>query len=170
MGAMAGATWLAFGAEPWLAFAHWLPMTSQRFLSVGGEIFGKMQSLFSTVRYVGGSETLAWTCQFALNAVVVVALIALWRSRVRYSLKAAGLATGTLLVTPYLFLYDMAVLAVPIALMVRLGLSGGFRVYELPVLALIAALLLMFAVVTAPTGFLASLLVAGLIAGRCGRM
>lgn len=165
--AMVAVTWLAFGAETWLAFAHWLPMTSHRFLSVGGDIFGKMQSLFSAVRYFGGSEQLAWVCQVVLSAIVVVALIWLWRSRARYALKAAGLATGTLLVTPYLFLYDMAVLAVPVALLLRLGLSRGFLAHELPALALAAALLVIYPAVMAPTGLLASLLVAALIARRC---
>ena len=42
-------------------------------------------------------------------------LAVMWRSRISYSLKAAALAVGTLLVTPYLFMYDMMVLAIPVA-------------------------------------------------------
>ena len=58
----------------------------------------------------------------------------MWRSRVPYTLKAAALAAGTLLTTPYLFMYDMMVLAVPVAFLVRIGLKTGFRAYELPAL------------------------------------
>ena len=58
----------------------------------------------------------------------------MWRSRISYSLKAAALATGTLLITPYLFMYDMMVLAIPVAFLVRIGLKTGFRPYELPAL------------------------------------
>jgi arabinofuranan 3-O-arabinosyltransferase len=40
--------------------------------------------------------------------------------------------------------------------------------YELPALGLVAALLMFYPLVGAPTGFGATLIVAGLIAGRCG--
>ena len=62
----------------------------------------------------------------------------MWRSRVPYTLKAAALAAGTLLTTPYLFMYDMMVLAIPIAFLVRIGLKTGFRAYELPALGAVA--------------------------------
>src|SRR6202040_1531680 len=119
-------------------------------------------------RYFGGSEPLGWAFQWTMIAAVAVALVLLWRSRVRYSLKAAALAAGTLLITPYLFLYDLMVLAIAVAFLVRIGLSGGFQHYELPALGLVAALLLFYPLAGAPTGFVATLIVSGLIAGRCG--
>ncbi len=64
----------------------------------------------------------------------------MWRSRVPYTLKAAALATGTLLVTPYLFMYDMVVLAIPVGFLIRIGLKSGFRRYELPALGIALAL------------------------------
>ena len=164
--AMAAVSSLAFGVESWVAFAHWLPRTSHRFLSVGGDIFGKFQSLYSAVRYFGGGEQLAWMCQGALSVVVALAVAWLWRSRAAYDLKAAALATGTLLVTPYLFVYDMVVLAVAVAFLVRFGLREGFRGYELPGLALAGVFILSFVAVTAPVGLLATATVAALIAAR----
>jgi arabinofuranan 3-O-arabinosyltransferase len=166
--AMAATSWLAFGTESWLAFAHWLPMFSQAFLTEGRAYWGKMQSIFALVRFFGGGEPLAWVLQWIMTGIVAVTLVLLWRSRIRYSLKAAALATGTLLVTPYLFLYDLMVLAIPVAFLVRLGLSEGFRRYELPALGLVAFLLMFYPLFAAPTGFVATLIVAGLIAGRCG--
>jgi arabinofuranan 3-O-arabinosyltransferase len=165
---MAGLSWLAFGTESWQAFIHWLPMFSQAFLTEGRAPWGKLHSIFGLVRYCGGSEQLAWIFQWVLTATVAVVLVLLWRSRERYSLKAAGLAAGTLLVTPYLFLYDLMVLAIPVALLVRLGLSRGFRAYELPALGLAAFLLMFYPVFAAPTGFAATLIVSGLIIRRCG--
>jgi hypothetical protein len=97
-----------------------------------------------------------------------VLLALLWRSRLSYPLKAAALAVGTLLVTPYLFLYDLMVLAIAVAFLARIGVSQGFRSYELPALGLVAALLISFPFVGAPTGFVATLIVSGLVAGRCG--
>jgi hypothetical protein len=165
--AMAAVSWLAFGTESWQAFFHWLPMFSQAFLTEGRAPWGKMQSIFALVRYCGGSETLGWAFQWAMIAAVATALVLLWRSRARYALKAAALATGTLLVTPYLFLYDVMVLAIAVGFLVRIGLSDGFRPYEMPALGLMAFLLMFYPRFGAPTGFVATMIVASLIAMRC---
>jgi arabinofuranan 3-O-arabinosyltransferase len=166
--AMAAVSWLAFGTASWQAFVHWLPMFSQAFLVEGRAPWGKLQSIFALIRFFDGSEQLAWTLQYLMTGSVAVTLVLLWRSRIRYSLKAAALATGTLLVTPYLFLYDVMVLAIAIGFLVRLGLSHGFRRTELPALGVVAFLLMFYPVFGAPTGFAATLIVTALIAGRCG--
>jgi len=166
--AMAFASWLAFGTESWQAFFHWMPMFSQAFLTEGRAPWGKMQSIFALVRYFGGAEQLAWVFQWILSGTVAVLLALMWRSRISYPLKAAALAAGTLLTTPYLFLYDVMVLAIAMAFLVRVGLRQGFAHYELPALGLAAAFLMFYPLVGAPTGFAATLIVSGLIAGRCG--
>ena len=166
--AMALLSWLAFGTESWQAFFHWMPMFSQAFLTEGRAPWGKMQSLFALVRYFGGAEQLAWGLQWIMSGVVAVLLARIWRSRISYSLKAAALAAGTLLITPYLFLYDLMVLAIAVAFLVRIGLKQGFQRHELPALAVAALLLMLFPLVGAPTGFAATLVVTGLIAARCG--
>jgi hypothetical protein len=166
--AMALASWLAFGTESWLAFFHWMPMFSQAFLTEGKATWWKLQSLFSLVRYFGGPEQLAWIFQWTLTATVATGLVLMWRSRVRYELKAAALATGTLLTTPYLFMYDMMVLAIPVAFLVRIGLETGFRRYELPALGCALALIVSFMFLGEPVGLGATLIVAGLILGRAG--
>jgi len=166
--AMAFASWLAFGTESWQAFFHWMPMFSQAFLTEGRATFWKLQSLFALVRFLGGSEQLAWIFQWILSGTVAVGLALMWRSSLRYSLKAAALAVGTLLITPYLFMYDMMVLAIPVAFLVRIGLASGFRRYELPALACALALIISFMFLMAPVGLGATLIVAGLIAGRAG--
>jgi hypothetical protein len=166
--AMALASWLAFGAESWQAFFHWMPMFSQAFLTEGKATWWKLQSIFSLVRYLGGTEHLAWMFQWVLTASVAVVLTLMWRSRVSYPLKAAALAAGTLLTTPYLFMYDMMVLAVPVAFLVRIGLRTGFRPYELPALGCALALTVSFMFVGEPVGLAATLIVAGLVMRRAG--
>ncbi|HKH00047.1 MAG TPA: glycosyltransferase family 87 protein [Bradyrhizobium sp.] len=165
---MALASWLAFGVESWNAFFHWMPMFSQAFLTEGKATWWKLQSLFSLVRYFGGTEQLAWSFQWALTAGVAVVLVLMWRSRVSYSVKAAALATGTLLTTPYLFMYDMMVLAVPVAFLIRIGLRSGFRTYELPALGCGLALIVSFVFLGQPVGLGATLIVAGLVLRRAG--
>jgi hypothetical protein len=166
--AMALASWLVFGTESWQAFFHWMPMFSQAFLTEGKATFWKLQSIFALVRFCGGSEQLAWLFQWILTGSVAIALALMWRSRVRYSLKAASLAAGTLLITPYLFMYDMMVLAIPVAFLVRLGLRRGFRHGELPALGCALALIVSFIFLGAPVGLGATLIVVALIARRAG--
>src|SRR5712675_2613968 len=166
--AMAFTSWLAFGTESWQAFFHWMPMFSQAFLTEGRAPWGKMQSIFALVRYFGGSEQLAWIFQWIMSGAVAVLLVVVWRSRVSYPLKAAALAAGTLLITPYLFLYDLMVLAIAVAFLVRIGLRQGFERHELPALGLAAALLFFYPLIAAPIGFVATLIVSGLIVRRAG--
>ncbi len=166
--ALALVSCFAFGIESWKAFFHWMPVFSQAFLVEGKATWWKLQSLYSLVRYLGGSEQLGWIFQWVLTATVATTLVAMWRSNLRYSLKAAALAVGTLLTTPYLFMYDVMVLAIPIAYLVRLGLASGFRSYELPALGFAAALIVIFIFFGIPVGFVATLIVGGLVLGRAG--
>jgi len=86
------------------------------------------------VRMWGGSIHLAYAVQFALAAALAVSQAWLWRNDTAFELKAAGLAAGTLLATPYVLDYDLVVLAVAIAYLVRLGLTQGFRDFEISLL------------------------------------
>ncbi|MGB9173558.1 MAG: glycosyltransferase family 87 protein, partial [Bradyrhizobium sp.] len=158
---LAALSWFAFGTESWQAFVHWMPMFDKAFLVEGRAPWGKIQSIFALTRYFGGPETLAWVLQWIMSGAVAILLVLLWRGRnVPYLLKAAALAVGTLLVTPYLFLYDEMVLAIAVAFLVRIGLDEGFARHELPALGLVAALLMIFPLLGAPTGFAATLVVA----------
>jgi hypothetical protein len=145
-----------------------MPMFSQAFLTEGKATWWKLQSIFSLVRYLGGTEYLAWIFQWVLTASVAVVLALMWRSRVSYPLKAAALAAGTLLTTPYLFMYDMMVLAVPVAFLVRIGLRTGFRPYELPALGCALALIVSFIFLGVPVGLSATLIVTALVLRRAG--
>jgi arabinofuranan 3-O-arabinosyltransferase len=145
-----------------------MPKFSQAFLTEGKAPWWKLQSIFSMVRYFGGTEPLGWAFQWVLTASVAVVLALMWRSRVPYTLKAAALAAGTLLTTPYLFMYDMMVLAIPIAFMVRVGLKTGFRTHELPALGAVVALIGCYMFTGIPTGFGATLVVSTLVLRRAG--
>ncbi|MEZ5822201.1 MAG: glycosyltransferase family 87 protein [Bradyrhizobium sp.] len=166
--ALAFISWLAFGIEAWKAFFHWMPTFSQAFLSDGKATWWKLQSLYSLIRFLGGPESFAWAVYWVFVASVATVLVLMWRSRVPYTLKAAALAAGTLLTTPYLFMYDMVVLAIPVAFLVRLGLQSGFRPYELPALGAALALIISFIFTGFPVGLGAILIVAGLVLRRAG--
>ena len=163
---MALASWAAFGAGTWHAFVGNIGHTSQAFLGDGWADFAKLQTAFGLVRTLGGSEALGWCVQAALALGVAIAVAALWRSRAEDDLKAAALATGTLLATPYLYTYDLVVLAVPLAFLWRLGRAKGFLPHEMAGIGAACLLVLIFPFVKAQVGFAAVLIVAALIARR----
>ena len=163
---MALASWCAFGTDSWQAFAGNIGHTSQAFLSDGWADFAKLQTVFGFVRTLGLSEKLAWSAQ-ALVALTAAGCVAVsWRSRADYEIKAAALCTGALLATPYLYTYDLVVLAVPLAFLFRLGRARGFLSYEGAGIGAAGLLVLIFPLVNAPVGLAAILVVAALIARR----
>ncbi len=164
--AMAAASWLAFGADTWAGFVGNISHTSQAFLSDGAADWRKLQTLFGLMRSLGGSEKLAWSLQAMMTLCAAVAVAALWRSNAQYEIKAAGLGTGLMLATPYLYTYDLVALAVPLAFLFRIGLTRGFLPQELIGIGVACLLVLIFPFVDAPTGFAALLIVAALIARR----
>ena len=171
--ALALTTIVVFGTSPWIEFFRWLPLTSKAMLSQDHTAWAdhtdwnKFQSLFALVRLLGGGATLAWLVQSAQTAVVAITLIAMWRSkRVAFELKAAALATGVLLATPYVYLYDLTILAVSGAFLVRLAIKTGFPPGEALGLVLITALVLVLPFLGMPPGLPAAAITALLIARR----
>jgi alpha-1,2-mannosyltransferase len=125
-----------FGVKAWSAFVASAGFTRTVVLEAGGPGWEKIQSLFAAVRMWGGSVELAYAAHTALLLAVAASLIWLWRSRAQIETKAAALACACLLTTPYVLDYDLVVLAVAIAFLVRHGLARGFRDYDITVLAL----------------------------------
>jgi hypothetical protein len=159
-------SWLAFGSETWLAFIHSVPHTSQAFLSDGWADFGKLQTLFGLARMLGAPEAAAWTLQAALAIDAAAAVWLIWRSRAVYEVKAAALVTGALLATPYLYTYDLVVLAIPLAYLYRLGRRKTFLPYEIGGMAAACALIASFPFIGAPVGFASVAIVAALVLRR----
>jgi hypothetical protein len=65
-------------------------------------------------------------------------------------------------------MYDMMVLAIPVAFLVRIGLKSGFRTYELPALGGAMALIMTFIFAGIPAGLGATLIIGGLVLRRAG--
>ena len=164
--ALALASAVAFGVESWAAFFHWMPMISKAVLSEGTGSWLRLQSVFAMVRCLGGNEQLAWGVQGVAIALVAVMLAVIWRSKARYEMKAAALATGTLLCSPYAYMYDLSVLAIPVAYLVRIGCQDGFRSHEPYALAFVLALLASFPFLQIPVGLAATLTVFALVLAR----
>lgn len=104
-------------------------------LEQGGTGWEKIQSVFSAARMWGAGVPLAYAAQVALALALAASLAWLWRSDAAFELKAAALASGSLLATPYVLDYDLVVLAVAIAYLARHGLRRGFHAFEISLLA-----------------------------------
>jgi hypothetical protein len=159
-------SWLAFGSATWQAFAQWMPVTSRVVLGEGLADWSRLQSLFGVIRSHGGSEQSAWIVQALGSIAIAAGVVWLWRSRTAFDLKAAALAAGTLLVTPYVYMYDLVVLAVAVAFLLRYALAHGFTAIDVAGLGCGAALILIYPAVPTQVGLAAVLIVAGLIANR----
>ena len=168
---MAGASWLAFGSEAWLAFLGSIGHTSQAFLSQGWADWSKLQTAFGLTRTLGGSEPLAWTVQAAVFLAAAISVAIIWRGKAAYDLKAAALGVAALAATPYLYMYDLVVLAVPIAFLLRFANTRGYLPKEhLPKeligIGIACGLILIFPLVKFPVGFVALVLIAALVGRR----
>jgi hypothetical protein len=128
-------SFLTLGGSIWHAFTDSMNFTQTVVLEQGGTGWQKIQSIFSAVRAWGASVPVAYAVQASLLAVLAASLAWLWHGDAAFELKAAALATGSLLATPYVLDYDLVVLAVAIAFFARYGLDRGFRDFEISLLA-----------------------------------
>jgi arabinofuranan 3-O-arabinosyltransferase len=126
----------------------------------------KLQTVFGLVRCFGGSESIAWLLHGAILAANALLIWVVWRRPIAFDVKAAALAAASLLATPYLYGYDLVVLAIPIAFLIRLGQTSGFLSGELGGIAAASFLVLVIPLVGVPIGVVATLIVLLLVARR----
>lgn len=153
-----------FGFASLGAFAHALSLTAQSHLVHNGAGWWfKLQSPFGLVRDMGGSIGLAWTAQIAVLALAVAAVITSWRSDMPLARKAALLAAFVPLATPYVFDYDLPVLAMAVAFAFR---DRAFDRSETLLLGVTIPAIFAQLWLPLPTGMLASLAVAAIALRR----
>ena len=117
---VAAASMAAFGTGVWAAFPQQLVVQSNLNLLGGPDAdWGYLQSVYGLIRTLHGGAALAWLAQGSTALAVAVIVWLVWRSPVRYSLKAATLSAAALIATPYAFAYDLAALAIPVAFLAR---------------------------------------------------
>lgn len=168
---LAIASVLAFGIEPWLVFPAALMQRAETALVVQALPWGKLQSVYGLARALG-LDAIAAGVVHAVIAVAVAALAcAIWRRPASFDLKAASAAAAALIVTPYLFAYDMAAIVIPGAFLVKdLVERGSGPCEHAAVFGLFCGLFAMFAGAgIVPLGPIVNLLLFSLIAWRAFR-
>ena len=116
----------AFGVGAWTAFPRELAAQMQLNLFADPDSnWGKLQSVYGVIRSLHGSAALAWLLQGGITVGAALTIWFVWRSPVRFALKAATLLAAALIASPYAFAYDMAALVIPAAFFARDQVSDG---------------------------------------------
>jgi len=123
-------SYAVFGAETWQAFFGSFELTRTYVLEEGPTGWQKLQSAFAAMRMLGAGIETAYAVQAAVSLFVAGAVLWIWRRPVGIPLKGAALATGSLLVTPYVLDYDLMLLALPLAWLTVDGLRTQFLNWE----------------------------------------
>lgn len=157
---VSGLATAAFGLDGWRAFLAASARTGG-YLAAGALPLEKDPSLFAALARIGAPTPWALAAQLIQAALAVALAWPLWR-RGPADLAAAAAILATLIALPYLFDYDLALLAVPIAIAAR-HVSVGAPAGAKSSLVLLAIL----PIVLAPLGKYAFLPI-GPIALWCG--
>lgn len=110
-----GLSLAAFGAGPFAGFFHSLPMTAHAILGQGTAGFAKLQSAYGVARWLGAESDSAYFAHGCAALIVATCSIWLWTRDCPFALKASGLAIAAIFITPYVYMYDFPILALPFA-------------------------------------------------------
>jgi hypothetical protein len=116
---------IAFGYAGWVSFVDAL---GDRSPSLGPGANGEvvLYSIFGLLHWVGATAWMAWSGQLVVSAAVVLGIWVLWAKPLPYNLKAAILCAGSIMVSPYVMIYDLCILSIAATFLVAEGLSCGF--------------------------------------------
>lgn len=124
---------VVLGTETWLGF--WTDTALAKAVleqaMVGDH---KLMSLFAAVRMFGGGVGLAYAAQTALAVSVAIALVRLCRKGGVRDMLGTALAAAALLASPFLLVYDLVLLAIPLLWLWREARITGFLAWEKTVL------------------------------------
>jgi hypothetical protein len=124
--ALVAASLAAFGWASWAAFLHHLPIT-QAMENAGAVPWGTMPTPYVFALALGAPVPAASGVQAAVALFAAVCVWRVWRNRAAaFEAKAATLVAGSLLVSPYLFYYDLLWAALAVGWLATLGIRSGF--------------------------------------------
>lgn len=118
---------LAFGLAPWRGFFNMASLVGS--ITTEGLVgWYKMASVFASLRLGGVPEPFAWGIHAGCAALAAVLVWRFWQKTADALARAAMLAPASVLVSPYLYLYDQVVLIVSFYWLVRSGANRGLLI------------------------------------------
>jgi hypothetical protein len=139
----------AFGFEGWASFLHTL-LTRQSTLSPDAAVPLALHSVFGLLRWVETGGVVSWGGHLIVAAIVALTVWVVWAKPIPFSLKAAVLCIGSVMVPPYILFYDLCILTIAVAFLVRDGISRGFLPGERTVILICFAALFLVQVPIGP--------------------
>ena len=132
---------LVFGDQAWPAF---IGVMGDRAAALNSDpaLNLPLVSILGFLRAGGVNADAAWTAQLAVTAIAALVVAAIWAGRrfggivAPYEPKAAVLAVGTVLAAPHAIGYDLCILSIAAAFLVKDGLRRGFMPGERTVMLL----------------------------------
>jgi hypothetical protein len=122
---MAVVAMIFFGFGGWVQFIESLTdRTSSLGVAAGHKL--DVQSVFGLLDWIGAGASFSWSAQVIVSVIVAFGIWVIWSKPISYNLKAAALSAGLLLVSPYLMPYDLLILSIAAAFLIKEGLSRGF--------------------------------------------
>lgn len=115
---------IVFGYQVWIEYFH-VQSIPMKLLELGGADWSIMTTVFAAVRSAGLGVQGAYLVQGAVMLAVLAAVAWVWRQRLSLANRGAVLVLGTLLFTPYAFVYDLALLALPLGWLWEEGRRRG---------------------------------------------
>jgi Glycosyltransferase family 87 len=142
----AGGHWRAFGAAS-LTVAFWIVLSIGLFgihiwldywkaLTGSAVVYNTRVTLwlyitpYGAVRVLGGGARLGWIIQAGIAGIAASMVAWIWRRNPGTAVRSAALASGMLLTAPIALMYDLMILMVAIAWLVRIGRKSGFLKWE----------------------------------------
>lgn len=120
------ASYALMGGEAFAAFRAGVAHAQQ--LVIDGLLPAfKMPTVFIGLRMHAVDVTLAYALHAAVAAMAAGMVVLAWRQARHHALRCATLMTASMLVSPYMYAYDMTWLAFPIAWMGVHGMRHGWR-------------------------------------------
>jgi len=134
--ALAAMALLAFGPESFSAFLHNAAF-ARSVVESGAVHLERMPTLFAMVKMLHGGVILAYALHLT-GAMVACAVVAYaWSRPCDFALQAAALLTASMLVSPYLYDYDLAFLGLAVAWLATYGWRQGWLPGERELLILL---------------------------------
>jgi hypothetical protein len=127
--AMLAVASIAFGTETLAAFIHNMGMAAG-YVEKGRAALARVPSAFALIKLAHGPTALAYAAQAVSAAMAIVAVYHAWHREASHELRSATLVCASLMVSPYLFDYDLTWYGVLIAWYARHAMKTDWKCGE----------------------------------------
>ena len=120
------------GPEIWLDFVRNIPIAAR--LTDSPWFWDRMPTMYAAACAGGTGTLIAWTLQGIVMLGVIAGIYWVWSGNATVACRSSILILGILLFTRYAFIYDYAILALPLAWLWQEGQTTGWLSLEKPLL------------------------------------